>query len=429
MKNLIKADGKGNYMIKLLIISDDFTGALDTSVQLSARGATAYVTLDFKFNTSDFSPETDVLVVDAETRHLNHKDAYEAVFSITEHARKAGIPYIYKKTDSVLRGNIGAELSAVLKASGQRRIHFIPAYPQMARTTRKGIHYADNIPIDKSIFGKDPFEPVLYSDITQIIRSQTDVNSSIIEDPGQDWSQCEGILIHDSQSVDDLELIAQKLKEKDEIHVLAGCAGFAALLPQLTGLRGIKPEKPKISSHLLIACGSIHPVSLAQCSYAKKNGAPHYHLTPEEKLSPLWANGQAACSLVSQVFQSCEESPVVILNANGPDEPGKTYAYAKEKGIGLSQIRENVVTVMSKLIKDLIDRGVNATVFLMGGDLLYQFVKQTGINVISPVCEVEQGIVLSEVIYKGNKVNIISKSGGFGRETLFMDLSNQFLTN
>lgn len=426
MKNLIKADGKGNYMIKLLIISDDFTGALDTSVQLSASGATAYVTLDFNFNTSDLSPAIDVLVVDAETRHLNQKDAYDAVFSITEHARKSGIPYIYKKTDSVLRGNIGAELSAVLKASGQKRIHFIPAYPQMARITKKGIHYADGVPIDKSIFGKDPFEPVLYSDITQIIRSQTDTTSSIIEDADQDWSQEEGILIHDSQTVDDLELIAQKLKEKEEIYLLAGCAGFAALLPKITGLLGAKPKIPKISPHLLIACGSIHSVSLAQCSYAARNGAPHYYLNPEEKLNPLWAEGEAARGLVNQLFQSCEESPVVILNANGSDEPEKTYAYAKERGMGLSQIRANVVTVMGQLIEGLIDRGLNATVFLMGGDLLYQFVKQTGIKVISPVCEVEQGVVLSEVLYKGKKVNIISKSGGFGRESLFMDLSERF---
>ena len=85
-----------------------------------------------------------------------------------------------------------------------------------------------------------------------------------------------------------------------------------------------------------------------------------------------------------------------------------------------------MVTVMARLIEDLIDRGVNATVFLMGGDLLYQFIKQTGINVISPVCEVEQGVVLSEVLYKGKRINIISKSGGFGRESLFMDLSDRF---
>ncbi|MGC6175831.1 four-carbon acid sugar kinase family protein [Lacrimispora sp. 38-1] len=413
-------------MIKLLIISDDFTGALDTSVQLSARGAAAYVTLDFEFNTSDLTPNTDVLVVDAETRHLNQKDAYAAVFSITEHARKSGIPYIYKKTDSVLRGNIGAELAAVLTASGQKRIHFIPAYPQMGRTTKKGIHYADDIPIDKSILGKDPFEPVQSSDITQIIRSQTDISSSIIEDAGQDWSQEEGILIHDSQTAEDLEVIAETLKEKGEIHLLAGCAGFAALLPKITGLSGAKPQMPEISPHLLIACGSINPVSLAQCSYAAKNGAPHYHLTPEEKLNPLWAKGEAAENLMKQLLKSCEENPVVIFNANGPDEPDKTYEYAKEKGLGLSQIRTNVVSVMGQLIEGLIDRGTDATIFLMGGDLLYQFVKQTGITVISPVCEVEPGVVLSEVLYKGKRVTIISKSGGFGRESLFMDMSEQF---
>lgn len=414
-------------MIKLLIISDDFTGALDTSVQLAESGATAYVTLDSGFNTSDFNPDTDVLVVDAETRHLNQKDAYETVFSITEHARKSGIPYIYKKTDSVLRGNIGAELAAVLKASGQKRLHFIPAYPQMSRTTKKGIHYANDIPIDKSIFGKDPFEPVLYSDILQIIKSQTDTPAFIIEDSSQDWSQKEGILIHDSQTTGDLKQIAQELEMKDEIHLLAGCAGFASLLPQLTGLSGTKPQLPEISSHLLIACGSIHPVSLAQCSYAAKNGAPYYHLNSEEKLNPSWANEEAAGSLVNQLLKSCEESPVVVFNANGPDEPGKTYEYAKEKGIGLSQIRINVVSVMGHLIECLISRGVNATVFLMGGDLLFQFVKQAGIKVISPVCEVEQGVVLSEVIYKGKKVNIISKSGGFGRESLFMDLSERLI--
>lgn len=415
-------------MIKFMIISDDFTGALDTSVQLSASGAITYVTLDPEFNTADFSSDIDVLVVDAETRHLNQEDAYETVFSITEHARKAQIPYIYKKTDSVLRGNIGAELAAVLKASGRKRIHFVPAYPQMGRTTRKGIHYVDEVPIARSIFGRDPFEPVLHSDITQIIRSQTNISSFVMEEAGQDWnSEAEGILIHDLQTVQDLEVIARKLREKDDIHLMAGCAGFAALLPEILGIYGTKPQMPEISHHLLIVCGSIHSVSLAQCSYAEKKGAPHYHLAPEEKLSLAWTKGEEAGALIGRILTSCEDNPVVILNANGPDEPDRTYAYAGERGIGLSKIRTNVVSVMGQLIEGLIDRGVNATVFLMGGDLLYQFVKQTGIKVISPVCEVERGVVLSEVLYKGEKVNIISKSGGFGRESLFMDMSEHFM--
>ncbi len=54
-------------MIKLLIISDDFTGALDTGVQLSAGGAATYVTLDSEFNMSDFAQDIDVLVINTET--------------------------------------------------------------------------------------------------------------------------------------------------------------------------------------------------------------------------------------------------------------------------------------------------------------------------------------------------------------------------
>ena len=115
-------------MILLLIIADDFTGALDTGVQFAARGARTEVVVDPQI---DFSAcGADVLVVDTETRHLPAADAYKAVFDLVERARRAGVRFIYKKTDSALRGNIGAELSALLEASGLRQLPFLPAYPK-----------------------------------------------------------------------------------------------------------------------------------------------------------------------------------------------------------------------------------------------------------------------------------------------------------
>ena len=66
----------------------------------------------------------------------------------------------YKKTDSALRGNIGAELSAALDGSGAGVLSFLPAFPRMNRTTAAGIHYIDGIPAAKSVFGQDPFNPV-----------------------------------------------------------------------------------------------------------------------------------------------------------------------------------------------------------------------------------------------------------------------------
>ena len=76
---------------------------------------------------------------------------------------------IYKKTDSVLRGNIGAELSAALQASEAEYLAFVPSYPAMNRITKNGIHYVDEIPLSESIFGRDPFNPVTESDVAKLI--------------------------------------------------------------------------------------------------------------------------------------------------------------------------------------------------------------------------------------------------------------------
>ena len=102
-------------MVKLLIIADDFTGALDTGVQFAARGAATRVVTDLAY---DFTlADAEVLVMVAETRHLPPEEAYDVVYRTARNAREAGIPYIYKKTDSALRGNIGSELTAVMDLS------------------------------------------------------------------------------------------------------------------------------------------------------------------------------------------------------------------------------------------------------------------------------------------------------------------------
>ena len=157
-------------MILLLIIADDFTGALDTGVQFAARGARTEVVVDPQI---DFSAcGADVLVVDTETRHLPAADAYKTVFDLVERARRAGVRFIYKKTDSALRGNIGAELSALLEASGLRQLPFLPAYPKTGRITKNGVHYINGVPVTESPFGKDPFEPVRHSVIAELIGEQ-----------------------------------------------------------------------------------------------------------------------------------------------------------------------------------------------------------------------------------------------------------------
>ena len=144
-------------MLLLLILADDFTGALDTGVQFAACGIPTRVVVGDQVDLA--SNDASVLVVDTETRHLSAADAYAVVAKLTREAMSAGVFSIYKKTDSALRGNIGAELSALLKTSGERQLPFLPAFPQIDRVTRGGVHYISGVPVTESPFGIDPFEP------------------------------------------------------------------------------------------------------------------------------------------------------------------------------------------------------------------------------------------------------------------------------
>lgn len=161
-------------MIKLLIIADDFTGALDTGIQFCGeRTVLRFGRDDGYFH--DLPENTRVLIVDAETRHLSPDHAGKIVMSIVQEAVRHEVVCVYKKTDSGMRGNIGMELSAALKSSDYNVLHFVPAFPELNRITWNGIHYIEGQEVAKSVFGRDPFEPVIFSDVRQIIAQQSSV--------------------------------------------------------------------------------------------------------------------------------------------------------------------------------------------------------------------------------------------------------------
>jgi uncharacterized protein YgbK (DUF1537 family) len=164
-------------MPKLLIIADDLTGALDTGVKFAEAGLTTAVSTRCESCPADSS--ADVAVLCADTRHLPGEEAYREIRSVVE-ANRDRFPLLMKKTDSGLRGNIGAELQAFLDGTGERALAFLPALPEMHRVTLGGVQYIDGVPVSKSVFGRDPFEPVLDDDISVLLSRQCSVPTRVI---------------------------------------------------------------------------------------------------------------------------------------------------------------------------------------------------------------------------------------------------------
>lgn len=414
-------------MIQLLMIADDFTGALDAGVQFASHGAKTIVITDTVSQWSQDVQNVDVLVVDAETRHMPAQQAYDTVHRIVTQGVQAGIPHIYKKTDSALRGNIGAELSALLHASGEKQLPFLPAFPQIGRCTKQGVHYIQDLPVAQSVFGKDPFEPVKESRVDKLIATQTQDPVTVLPplDYGDALPEQEGILVFDSLSERDLSITAHRLMEGKKLAIMAGCAGFAAMLPQLLGTNALhhEPVLPKLDSRLLVLCGSVNPITQTQLDHAQASGFLRLRMEPRQKLEPdYWGSDQGRQQL-AQWLPLLQQGKHTIIDSNDPGSNQPTADYAKAQGLTLEDVRLRISGSLGQILKAISQENLPGTLLVTGGDTLMQCMNCMGIHEIEPLCEVEAGVVLSRFQYQGVSRYVISKSGGFGKADLLISLS------
>lgn len=412
-------------MIKLLVIADDFTGALDTGVQFAGKGVSTKIVNQMAINREQLEHYcTEVLVIDVETRHLKPEEAYRIVYDIVREAKAADVPYIYKKTDSGLRGNVGKELEAALDASGERFLTFIPAFPSMNRITVDGIHYVDGKPIHESAFGKDPFEPVRSSVVSDLFDSES-VHISLYK-RAEHYTRTgrREIGIFDASSDQEIEDAAKDLFASGSLGVMAGCAGFASVLVDCLGLSTREIHMPRVPERLFIVCGSVNDISKKQIEYAEKKGFYRIAMTPRQQLEPDYLLSTDGKEWLEKLKQMSDSGKTCVVET-GIANPGQVAEYLKEHRISLEQARLTISRTLGSILKELLLMGMESTLMIIGGDTLIGFVEQMDCREITIVSELEQGAVLSSMRMGEQFQWIVSKSGGFGGPELLIQIDNK----
>lgn len=414
-------------MTSLLIMADDFTGALDTGVKFAKCGAQVRIVTDYQCDLGSLCDRTEVVVIDAETRHLNKKDAYQRIYQIVATAQEAGIFHIFKKTDSALRGNIGSELTAALDASGQRILHFLPAFPKMGRTTYLGHHYIDHVPVDESVFGQDPFEPVFTSDIAELIHCQSPAAVKIVSDGKIITETAEPtIVIYDARTDGEMAHLLGQLAQQQQLSLIAGCAGLAEALAEHISFAGGTAQPAIMNSDFLAVCGSVNPITVRQIDYAVRQGFGRISLNLHQKLEKDYFLSVQGAMELAAIIEQIARSPRCILDAY--DNPAEESAldYAKRHGISREKLRVRIAESLGYVVRRLTEAGLRRAMLITGGDTLLAFMNQVGVYEMTSLREMAPGIVLSEVAIRGRPYSIISKSGGFGGVELLPFLADQF---
>ncbi|MGP4128770.1 four-carbon acid sugar kinase family protein [Pantoea tagorei] len=144
-----------SWKTPVLVIADDFTGANDAGSGLAKAGARVHVLLSSEAPLDVAA--ADVWVISTDSRAVSAAEAAartEAV--VRRHQDFIAQGWLFKKIDSTLRGNIGAEVRAALAASGKQRALIVPAVPRLGRVTRRGEVQVNGVPLAETEYASDP---------------------------------------------------------------------------------------------------------------------------------------------------------------------------------------------------------------------------------------------------------------------------------
>ena len=241
----------------IVVIADDLTGAAELAGIAFSHGLTAEVQIEFNSKT-----DADVICLDTNTRLLAAEDAAAKLHALAKRIVVAKPDWIYKKTDSVLRGNIAAELHTLLEATARTRAIFIPANPSRQRVIREGHYFIGDTPLHETNFANDPHHPATTSVVSKIIGN----------DPA--------ILIPDAESESDLD---EPARQCDSLVLPAGAADFFAANLRAQGHKPVPVITQPPSGCTLFVCGSMSAWANQRAQQCETYGVPVCSM-PEELL-------------------------------------------------------------------------------------------------------------------------------------------------
>lgn len=415
---------------KLLIVTDDFTGATDTGVQFNKRHLSSIVITNKDYITRVLK-DYDVLVFDTESRFDTKETAYKKSYEIGIIAKAMNISYIYKKLDSTFRGNIGAEVSGIMDALEIKHSIIVPALPSYGRITKDGNVYVKGVLLAETEFADDPKTPVRESYIPLIISRQTDKKIEVIKYSDvlsgeknltgviqQHINKSIQMIVIDALEKEDLDLIASVITKINEKILFVGSSGLAEYLPKYFD---IKKEK---KSNVIIA-GSVSDVTRKQIEYAA--GKLSLKLIDVE-VGSLFTNAKKKEKnrIINIIRASADKGEnIIIRSALSKAIVAESFEKGKVFGLDKFQVSEIIASFLGEISRCIIQEiRINGILFT-GGDTAIKATQSLNITGTVIQDEIVPGVPFGYFIGEQYKnIIIVSKAGGFGNEDALFQVLN-----
>lgn len=368
----------------IIVIADDLTGA----------GEIGGIGLDYGISVEvqrGFCSKTDVqlLVIDTDTRSLSPQRAGHKIRRMAQCLNTAGIPieWVYKKTDSVLRGPIATELEALQDVMHAARVLLVPANPSKGRIIRNGNYLIDGKPLCETDFLNDPEYPAVTSNVLQLPALACGRGQIHLLDSSQKLGS-EGIMIGQAETADDLMRWAEKI---DGQTLAAGAGEFFEAMLRNKGLsrKPAADEKEyRLADSVLFVCGSSSDSSRQDIKTAHLQGARVSRMPDElfrsddsaDKYLQQWCNEITACFGISRSVIMAIDRPLV----------------------GNAEFAGRLSSIMAKTVSAVLRQIPLKEIFIEGGATAFRIADYLGWNRFKPCDHLGPGAVRMKVLESDN---------------------------
>lgn len=401
-------------MPRVLILADDLSGAADCGIACVNAGLNTLISLGIP----SCGLMVDALSVDADTRCLDASAAAERMRQLVQMHAKDPAMLLFKKIDSTLRGHLGLELAAVLKARRavvKRAVAVMaPAFPSNGRTTVGGLHYVHGRPLhdtetwkNEKMTGEAYIPKMLESsglscahlDLATVRSSRVAFGHAVYE-----AAETSDVLVCDATSDDDLLAIAGAATVLEDRAVWVGSAGLAHQLLKAANLalkkEEVVPHLPQTSGPVLFVIGSASRTTKQQAAALLSLSDIHGIIVPPEVLlagpeGPDWG------AFTAELREAVEQGDDVILLCGSEPEVDVVNRPRLSQALG-----EMTAALYGKV----------GALVASGGETARNVLDRWGVSTLWLHGELERGVPVSSTAINGMRpLTVITKAGDFGQ--------------
>jgi len=374
----------------ITVIADDLTGAAEIA------GICLRYAIDVSFGINAIpQKKATVNIIATDTRSMTEDEAYETHFHLAEDIISKTKNIIFKKCDSVLRGHVLTELSALLDAQGKDSVLLQPSNPKAHRCIKNASYLIDNILIENTGFATDPDFPSKTSSVKNLLLDRSSKKDSVEVFTGKiDEINTKGIFIPDCDSV---EALSECIKLYQEDMIIGGSAAFFEqfLIKMKLTTSKVNHKEHCFTGNYLLLSGSTHPKSIQFSKNLEKTKCP-LMVFPKELLENK-LDKKALKDFINEVSGIYNEKKKLVLRVSNDI-------------IQLDKSGLNLKSRMSLVAKKLIvTSGINE-IFIEGGATTYDLLDELHWKSFTPIAELASGVVRMQ--YDNNPEKFITIKPG-----------------